>query len=310
MSNLTKFLLLTICVSLAACNQTAEKPKPRMMDEKPPVVVETPDFSLVESETDDEANDLPPATPEVQIDPEEGPIIEEPSFSMKEIQSTLADFKLNGDSQYLSCAYYAVKGCEGQTIYQKSQEEKDASLCDLLSDGEVDSCKDNLWRSLASMEKDLSLCEKISDDFAQIDCQNSYHLSQAVAEKNASLCEKISAFPQPEAPVLDPVVGPDGEPIAADPVEAAEVVEPENYLLEDCKRQVEFAIELNVEEPVIDPALEPVPEIPAIEVGVPEGAAPEEVITTPEVLIDPVEITFPPEGEIPPEDPAPVDPEA
>ncbi len=270
MFEVRNLLVLSLVIVLAACTQeNKDYPKPPTTD-RPIMEVEQPDFTLIEDEPVEEGiEEVTNTEEEPNLDPIETPVeIEIPTFSMKQLRSKLGDFKFNNDDQYLSCAYYALQQCESQVVYSKTQEEKDPELCDLLADGEKDICKDNLWRELSLMENDVSLCGNIQEGFTQQDCKNSYYLSQAIEEKDPEICNKIEAYVDQsyELPVVDTPEGVDPEEPAAFPTPEP----PENYLLEECKNQVQFALEYETQSPELDEGVVPDPVEPVVDPATPE----------------------------------------
>lgn len=216
-----KFLLLSAILLLSACsNQASEQPQEAIKSVtsiKAMAEVEKPDFSLLEKET------------EVDLELESTTTAEE-IHSLEEVESRIKAFSFNQDPEYLSCIYYGAQSCESQIVYEKSRDAKDASICNLLSDGDVNTCKDDLWMELALMEEDVKLCAKILNPYTTNDCKNSYYTRMATQAKDDSICGKLTVYE--EASII--ALSEEDEKVDGE-------LTIENQQLKECKEQVEFA---------------------------------------------------------------------
>lgn len=193
-----------------------------------------------------------------------------------DVQTLLSEFKLKDRPQFIGCAHNVISDCQTQVSTQAALTEKNANLCDNISNkDQVVNCKNQLWTQLANLEGQVELCNKISEDYAKISCQDQYWRDAAGKEINAELCQKINEtylkeecsnqiLMQAAVEAKDPElckkiklydylpVDPIAPETSDEDLAAAEVAEPErvelpdeqNYLLQDCRQQVQSAKEM------------------------------------------------------------------
>ena len=286
-----KILSKALCVSVAllilsACQKTTYQPPtpptPQPTYEPPAQVTEEQqEDPNQEAETNPENTVLELATP--------------PEYTLNEVQNHLTSFEFNQETEYLNCAHSAIGGCQTQTVFSKAQGSKDPSICELLGQDQEAGCKNQIWQALSVLEDDVNLCEKISEENSQIECHNSFYFSKAIANQDESICENIKS-----PSVLNPVT------VVAAPTDENENIEPTNIptetieadptpLINDCKQQVEIAIEFPLPEaPVTEAPTEPIADLSAIpaEDIAPENFDPEaEPVEATEIIVDPIDPT-------------------